>query len=75
MIGPMLGEARQALGANRLRTFLTMLGVTIGVGAVIMMLAIGQGARDLVDRSIASMGGDLFVVLAGSPTANGVRVG
>ena len=75
MIGPMLGEARQALGANRLRTFLTMLGVTIGVGAVIMMLAIGQGARDLVDRSIASMGGDLFVVLAGSPTANGVRLG
>ena len=75
MIGPMLGEARQTLGANRLRTFLTMLGVTIGVGAVIMMLAIGQGARDLVDRSIASMGGDLFVVLAGSPTANGVRLG
>ena len=75
MIGPMLSEARQALGANRLRTFLTMLGVTIGVGAVIMMLAIGQGARDLVDRSIASMGGDLFVVLAGSPTANGVRLG
>ena len=75
MIGPMLTEAWQAMSANRLRTFLTMLGMMIGVGAVIMMLAIGQGARDLVDRGIASMGRNLFVVLAGSPTAGGVRLG
>src|SRR5437879_10852242 len=50
MIGPVLSEAWQAMGANRLRTFLTMLGMMIGVGAVIMMLAVGQGAQDLVDR-------------------------
>src|SRR5438093_8873922 len=75
MIGPMLSEAWQAMGANRLRAFLTMLGTMIGVGAVIMMLAVGQGAQDLVDRAIASMGRSLFVVLAGSPTANGVRLG
>ena len=75
MMGPMLSEARQAMGANRLRTFLTMLGMMIGVGAVIMMLAVGQGARDFVDRSIASMGRNLFVVLAGSATASGVRLG
>jgi len=75
MIGPMLSEARQAMGANRLRTFLTMLGTMIGVGAVIVMLAVGQGAQDLVDRAIASMGRNLLVVLAGSPTANGVRLG
>ena len=74
-MGPMLSEARQAMGANRLRTFLTMLGMMIGVGAVIMMLAVGQGARDFVDRSIASMGRNLFVVLAGSATASGVRLG
>src|SRR5207249_3243253 len=65
MMGPMLSEARQAMGANRLRTLLTMLGMMIGVGAVIMMLAVGQGARDSVARSIASMGRNLFVVLAG----------
>src|SRR6059058_619931 len=75
MTGPMLSEARQAMGANRLRTFLTMLGMMIGVGAVIMMLAVGQGARDFVNRSIASMGRNLFVVLAGSATASGVRLG
>jgi len=75
MLGPMLSEARQAMAANRLRTFLTMLGTMIGVGAVVMMLAIGQGAQDLVYRAIASMGRNLFVVLAGSPTADGVRLG
>jgi len=75
MMGPVLSEARQAMGANRLRTLLTMLGMMIGVGAVIMMLAVGQGARDSVARSIASMGRNLFVVLAGSATASGVRLG
>jgi len=40
---PMLREAWHAMGANRLRSFLTMLGMMIGVAAVIMMLAIGQG--------------------------------
>jgi putative ABC transport system permease protein len=44
MIRPMLGEAWLAMGANRLRTALTMLGMVIGVGAVVIMLAIGQGA-------------------------------
>src|SRR5262249_5406562 len=75
MIGPMLSEARQAMTANRLRTFLTMLGTMIGVGAVIVMLAVGQGAQDQVERAIASMGRNLFVVLAGSPSADGVRLG
>jgi putative ABC transport system permease protein len=43
--GAMLGEAWLAMGANRLRTFLTMLGMVIGVGAVVLMMAIGQGAQ------------------------------
>jgi len=75
MIMPMLGEAWHAMGANRLRTFLTMLGMVIGVGAVIMMLAIGQGAQFQVEQSIASMGSNLFIVQSGSSTSGGVRMG
>ncbi len=75
MIGAMLGEAWMAMGANRLRTVLTMLGMVIGVGAVIMMLAVGQGAQQQVQASIASMGSNLFIVLSGSITSGGVRVG
>ena len=75
MIGPMLEEAWHALGANRLRAFLTMLGMMIGVAAVIMMMAVGQGAQFMVDQSIASMGSNLFIVLSGSTTSGGVRLG
>jgi len=75
MIGAMLSEAWIAMGANRLRTFLTMMGMMIGVGAVILMLAIGQGAQYLVDQSIASMGSNLFIVLSGSSTSGGIRMG
>jgi putative ABC transport system permease protein len=70
-----LDEALQAMGANRLRTALTMLGMIIGVGAVVLMLAIGQGAQALVSESIASMGSNLFIVLSGSSTSGGVRMG
>ncbi|NJD08169.1 MAG: FtsX-like permease family protein [Methylococcaceae bacterium] len=69
------GEALAAMGANRLRTFLTMLGMIIGVGAVILMLAIGQGAQAMVEDSIASMGANLFIVLSGSSTSGGQRMG
>lgn len=75
MIGPMLQEAWHAMGANRLRAFLTMLGMMIGVAAVIMMMAVGQGAQFMVDQSIASMGSNLFIVLSGSSTSGGVRLG
>src|SRR3989338_3586510 len=75
MITPMLGEAWHAMGANRMRTFLTMLGMVIGVGAVILMLAIGRCAQFQVDQSIASMGSNLFIVLSGSSTSGGVRMG
>ena len=75
MIGNMLREAWRAMAANKLRTFLTMLGMVIGVGAVILMLAIGQGAQVLVRQAIASMGSNLFIVLSGFSTAAGVRSG
>lgn len=68
-------EASQSMGANRLRTGLTMLGMIIGVASVVLMLAIGQGAQALVTESIASMGSNLFIVLSGTSTAGGVRMG
>ena len=71
----MLAEAWLAMGANRLRTFLTMLGMVIGVAAVVAMLAIGQGAQRTVNESIASMGSNLFIILSGTTTASGVRLG
>lgn len=75
MIGAMLSEAWMAMWANRLRTILTMLGMVIGVGAVILMLAVGQGAQQEVQASIASMGSNLFIILSGSTTSGGVRMG
>ncbi len=75
MVFAMLSEAWQAMNANRMRTFLTMLGMIIGVGAVILMLAIGQGVRQKVESSIASMGSNLFIVLSGSTTSGGARMG
>lgn len=75
IIGALLGEGWAAMRANRLRTLLTMLGMVFGVGAVIMMLAIGQGAQLMVNESIASMGSNLFIVLSGSTTAGGLRQG
>ena len=75
MILSMLREAWAAMGANRLRTFLTMLGLVIGVGAVVLMMAIGQGAQTLVKEAVATMGSNLFIVLPGSTTAGGVRSG
>ncbi len=75
MFGAMLGEAWHAMGANRLRTFLTMLGMVIGVSAVVLMMAVGQGAQESVKQSISAMGSNLFIVLSGSRTASGARLG
>ena len=58
-------EAWRALGANRLRTALTMLGMIIGVGAVVLMLAVGQGAQSTVRQAISAMGSALLALLAG----------
>ena len=71
----MLREALAAMAANRLRAALTMLGMVIGVAAVILMLAIGRGVEDGVQKSIASMGSNLFIVLSGSTAQGGLRLG
>ena len=67
-----------ALGAllrNRARSLLTMLGVIIGVGAVIVTVAIGAGARVSVQNQINGLGSNLVIVLPGSVTAGGARTG
>jgi putative ABC transport system permease protein len=61
-----LGIALTALRANLLRSILTTLGIIIGVGSVIVMVAVGSGARSEVDRQIASLGSNMLVVFPGS---------
>jgi len=75
MIFAMLGEAWRAMGANRLRTLLTMLGMVIGVGAVVLMMSIGQGAQYAIKQTISSMGSNLFILLSGSTSSGGVLSG
>ncbi|MFA6062069.1 MAG: ABC transporter permease [Gallionella sp.] len=71
----MLGEAWRAMGANRMRTILTMLGMVIGVAAVVLMMSIGQGAQYSIKQTISAMGSNLFILLSGSSQAGGVRTG
>ena len=75
MFFSMLSEAWHSMGANRLRTFLTMLGMVIGVSAVVLMMAIGEGAQQSIKRSIDSMGTNLIVILSGSSSTLGSRSG
>ncbi len=64
-----------ALLVNKVRSFLTMLGIIIGVGSVIAMMSIGKGASRQIEAQIASMGSNLLMVVPGSTTAGGVRMG
>ena len=67
--------AVNALRVNKLRSILTMLGIIIGVGAVIAMVAVGAGAQARVAEQIQSLGSNLIIVLSGSVTTSGVRLG
>jgi len=66
--------AFEGLRANKMRSLLTMLGIIIGVGAVIAMVSIGMGVRDKVQKSIASLGSNLLIIMPGSTAPSGVRV-
>ena len=70
-----LRDAYRALLRNKMRSTLTMLGIIIGVGAVIAMLGIGQGAKKMVSDQIASLGDNLLNVFPGSFHGGGVRTG
>ena len=67
--------ALRAIGRNKLRAGLTMLGMFIGVAALIAMVAVGEGARAAVEAQVQSLGTDLLVVLPGTTRVNGVRAG
>ena len=67
--------ALRALTVNKMRSVLTMLGIIIGVAAVIAMVAIGSGAKARIAEQIASMGSNLLMVMSGSSTSGGMRFG
>ncbi len=67
--------AFRALRRNKLRSALTALGIIIGVGAVIAMVGIGNGAKAQVEAQIASLGENLILIFSGSTTASGIRTG
>src|SRR5512133_2114954 len=67
--------ALRALRTNKMRSFMTMLGIIIGIAAVIAMMAIGAGARYVISQQIASIGSNIILVLPGSTTSGGLRTG
>jgi len=71
----LLRVAMRALAVNKLRSVLTMLGIIIGVAAVIVMIAVGAGAQARVEEQIRSLGSNLLLILSGTTTAGGVRMG
>jgi len=74
-VGQTFRIAARALRRNKMRSLLTMLGIIIGVAAVIAMVGIGNGARAQVESQIASLGQNMILVFSGSTTSSGVRTG
>ena len=68
-------QASRALVANKVRTVLSMLGILIGVGAVIAMLAVGTGAQESIHAQLASLGSNLLVLRSGGARTGGVQLG
>ncbi len=77
MISPVDGAkiAAGALKVNVLRSLLTMLGIVIGVGAVIVMVAVGTGAREMIGDQIRSIGSNLILVIPGATLQGGAQAG
>lgn len=74
MLKECIKMAFEGMLSNKLRTFLTMLGIIIGVGAVIAMISLGLGMQEKVKENISSMGSNLLIVMSGGRTANGQRI-
>lgn len=72
---PAVRIALRGLRVNKMRSALTMLGIIIGVAAVITMLSVGEGARASLAKSIASLGSNMILVIPGSTTSGGARMG
>ena len=71
----LLKVASQSILKNKMRTLLTMLGIVIGVGAVIVMVAVGNGAQTMIQNQIQGLGTNLLIVMPGSGTPGGVNQG
>jgi putative ABC transport system permease protein len=74
LLGEIIAAALASIRANALRSVLTMLGIVIGVGAVITMLALGSGAQKAVEDRIAALGANVFTVFAGQGRSGVVRI-
>jgi putative ABC transport system permease protein len=74
-IAPTFQVALRALQRNKLRSVLTALGIIIGVGAVVAMVGIGNGAKAQVEAQIASLGQNVILIFSGSTTSSGIRTG
>ncbi|WP_296359501.1 ABC transporter permease [uncultured Acidaminococcus sp.] len=74
MLKECIKMAFEGMLSNKLRTFLTMLGIIIGVGAVIAMVSLGLSMQEKVKENISSMGSNLLIVMSGGRTANGQRI-
>src|ERR1700739_2624646 len=66
--------AYRSMSKNKLRSFLTMLGIIIGVASVIAMLAIGQGSKKNIQASVESLGTNTIMIMPGAVTQGGVRL-
>ncbi|HWB40235.1 MAG TPA: ABC transporter permease [Gemmatimonadales bacterium] len=74
LVGETIAVAFQSIRANKLRSVLTMLGIIIGVGAVITMVALGSGAQKAVEDRIAALGANVLTVFAGQGMRGGIRI-
>ncbi len=74
-LGNLFKVAMNALRRNKMRSFLTMLGIIIGVASVITMLAIGQGSKKSIEDQISSMGSNMLFVMPGTMRMGGVQQG
>src|SRR5688572_1642542 len=74
-VGDVVRVAGRALLRNKMRSFLTALGIIIGVGAVIAMVGIGEGARARVEQAFSSMGTNVLIVSSGAKTSGGAKAG
>src|SRR5690349_16693600 len=66
--------AYRSLSKNKLRSFLTMLGIIIGVASVVAMLSIGQGSKDSIQSQIQGMGTNVIIIIPGAISQGGVRM-
>ena len=74
LLGETIAVAFQSIRANKMRAVLTMLGIIIGTGAVITMVALGSGAQKAVEERIAALGANVLTVFAGQGMRGGIRI-